>query len=108
MEGERVVGGLRCSEVLADLTEYVDGRLDADRRSRIEAHVGGCSNCARFGGTFGKVVASIREKLVGARPGDDDEPSALAERLMRDLDVRGASVGSPDRQAAGRGSTEDD
>lgn len=95
MQGERTIGGLRCSEVLADLTEYLDGRLDAETRMRIEAHVGGCTNCERFGGSFGKVVAAIRAKLATgtASPGSStpsNEPTSvddaeLAARLIARL-----------------------
>lgn len=66
------VGGLRCSEVLAELSEYVDGELSAERSSQIEAHLMGCSNCERFGASFSGVVRSLR---------DCPEPGPLTSEL---------------------------
>ncbi len=83
MQGERTVGGIRCSEVLAELSEYVDGRLSSEQRHRIEEHVGGCTNCARFGGTFEKVLKSIRAQPVAKTV----EGTALTDRLMGRLDA---------------------
>lgn len=60
MKGERIVAGLRCGEVLEQLSEYLDGRLGAEQRERIEAHVAGCTTCARFGGQFAAVVTALR------------------------------------------------
>jgi anti-sigma factor RsiW len=57
---EREVAGLRCGEVLAGLTEYLAGGLDAATRAKVEAHVQGCSHCERFGGEFGQAVRAIR------------------------------------------------
>jgi anti-sigma factor RsiW len=57
---ERIVGGMRCSEVLALLSEYVDGELDTSAVESIEAHLLGCPNCERFGRNFGSMVVSIR------------------------------------------------
>lgn len=87
MKGERRVGGLLCSEVLADLSEYVDGQLDAARRGAIEAHVAGCDVCARFGGTFGKVVERLRAAGPSSRPPPCDG-------LLEKLDARIAGGGS--------------
>jgi anti-sigma factor RsiW len=64
MRGERTVAGLRCGEVLADLSAYLDGELDADTRAAIEAHVSGCTQCARFGGQFAAVVTALRTRLA--------------------------------------------
>lgn len=74
MQGEREVAGMRCSEVLEDLSAYVDGDLDAARRAQIEAHLAGCNRCERFGGEFGTLVQSVRQH-------DAALPKGVAERL---------------------------
>ncbi len=86
-QGERVVGGLRCSEVLADLSDYMDGHLSAARAGKIEAHLRGCDWCERFGGRFKLAVAALRRELGKA----DDVPreirARLRDRLRRETDT---------------------
>ena len=73
---------MTCAEVLAHLSDYLDSDLGAERRTTMEAHVGGCRNCARFGGMLGTVVRRIREQLDA----DGVLEEAAAERLRRRLD----------------------
>ena len=83
MEHERDVGGLRCTQVLAQLSDYLDGELEEDARERIESHLRGCDWCECFGGEFSAAVKSLRWTLT--TPPALDE--ALRERLherMRD------------------------
>lgn len=74
LKGEREVAGLRCSQVLAGLTEYLEGGLDPALRRRVEAHVGGCDLCERFGGAFGGVVKAIRSSA-------SEPPREVLDRL---------------------------
>lgn len=62
---DRLVAGLRCRDVLADLSEFLDGTLDTERVAAIQAHLAGCDTCARFGGNVGEIVAALRSE--GAR-----------------------------------------
>ncbi|MEZ4455715.1 MAG: zf-HC2 domain-containing protein [Gemmatimonadales bacterium] len=82
---ERTVAGLRCREVLADLSNYLDGELPAERAARIEAHVAGCDWCERFGGRFGAVVGEVRRTLADPAPLPSAAADRLAERLGREL-----------------------
>jgi anti-sigma factor RsiW len=59
---ERSVAGMRCSEVLALLSEYVDGELDSSAVQNIESHLLGCPNCDRFGASFGSMVVLLRRE----------------------------------------------
>ncbi len=68
MKGERTVAGLACSQVLAQLSAYLDGELDADSRRLVDAHLQGCDTCERFGGRFGAVVGSLRRNLGASAP----------------------------------------
>jgi anti-sigma factor (TIGR02949 family) len=82
---EKVVAGLSCSDVLARLSDYVDGELAEAERARVEEHLRGCDGCARFGGEFSATVRALRAHL--ARP--QAVPRALADRLRRALDREG-------------------
>ncbi len=59
---DRLIGGVRCSEVLAHLSDYVDADLDAATTERVENHLLGCPNCEHFGKNFGSMVASLRNE----------------------------------------------
>jgi anti-sigma factor RsiW len=82
IENEKVIAGLSCSDVLARLSDYVDGDLPAEERGRVEEHLRGCEGCARFGGDFAATVRALRAHL-GAPARVSGE---LKERLRRALD----------------------
>jgi anti-sigma factor RsiW len=73
MAENRRIGGVDCFEVLAVLSDYVDGELEAGLRAQVEAHLAGCDACTKFGGEFGAVVQALRERLQSS-----DEPPAAA------------------------------
>lgn len=79
MNGEREVGGVRCGELLAVLSDFIDGSLEPDMRLRMEEHLRGCDACERFGGAFAETVRALRERLA-APEGIGD---ATRERLRR-------------------------
>jgi anti-sigma factor RsiW len=62
MAENRTVGGVTCFEVLAVLSDYVDGELEATMRAKVERHLAGCSACANFGGEFSAVVKATKLK----------------------------------------------
>jgi anti-sigma factor RsiW len=57
---DRVVGGLRCRDVLVLLAEFVDHELDADSLDRVRLHLAGCDTCEKFGGEYADLVARLR------------------------------------------------
>jgi anti-sigma factor RsiW len=79
---ETAVAGLRCSEVLAQLSDYLDGELGVSEVKRIEEHLLGCPNCERFGHNFGSMVVSLRR----APDGTESVDSKLVSRLLTQLD----------------------
>ena len=83
---ERTVAGLRCSEVLAQLSDYIDGELDPSKAKDVEGHLLGCPNCERFGKNFGSMVVSLRSAPETAHPVD----SKLVTRLLAQLDELGS------------------
>jgi len=74
---EQEVAGMRCGEVLAELSDYLDGELLPARRVQLEAHLLGCEACERFGSAFTAVIQALRKR--GGEP-DGDEPQVF-ERL---------------------------
>ena len=81
---ERVVAGMKCSEVLGHLSDYIDGTLDAATRSNIEMHLRGCNWCEQFGGRFSEVVATLRRLLRDPQPLEH----SVAVRLRSFLDAK--------------------
>lgn len=82
MAHDRIVAGLRCTEVLAELSEYVDRQLPRSRTGQIEAHLRDCDWCARFGGDFAGVIAALRADLAAVEPVPDPVRARLHQRLQ--------------------------
>jgi anti-sigma factor RsiW len=84
LDGERVVAGLRCSEVLADLSDYFDGALPPGRRAQLESHVRGCAHCEHFHGRFARDVQLLRRRLAAPDALDSSVAARLRDRLRRE------------------------
>jgi hypothetical protein len=82
MNHEREVAGMRCGEVLAELSDYLDGDMASARRNQVELHLQGCDLCAQFGGVFKTAIQSV--KLIGLDHSQKDFPTF--ERLKMRLD----------------------
>lgn len=81
LPGERTVAGLTCSEVLAELSAYLDRELPAERAGAIEAHVRECQACATFGATFGSLLAEVRARMAAPEPLPADVEARLTAAL---------------------------
>ena len=79
MEDERIVAGLHCGEVLADLTEHLDGRLSPQRTFRIDEHLHGCDDCQRLAEEISAVVRALRSLP------EEPLPPAVEARLLASL-----------------------
>ncbi len=80
---ERLVAGLRCSDVLAVLSDYIDGVLDPPTTTRVDEHLRGCDWCEKFGGRFAGIVETLRLHLGEPEPLPADIAARLRERLRR-------------------------
>ncbi|HEY3570631.1 MAG TPA: zf-HC2 domain-containing protein [Thermoanaerobaculia bacterium] len=79
MQDEQIVAGLHCGEVLADLSEHLDGRLSLDRAERIDEHLAGCAECRRL---LDEVTAAVR--VVRQLP-EEPLPPEVEELLIESL-----------------------
>ncbi len=84
---DRMVAGMRCREVLAELSDFVDDALPEERAAQIRAHVKDCDWCERFGGEFAAVIKGFRRALAVADPIDPGIERRLRERMRRELVV---------------------
>jgi RNA polymerase sigma-70 factor (ECF subfamily) len=91
---DRILAGLHCGEVLAELTAFLDGGLPADRARRIQEHVKDCDDCERFGSEFSAAVFALREIL--SEPGRDEAvEKRLLDRLHAEIDaITGKAAGA--------------
>lgn len=85
MPHDRRVAGIRCGEVLEDLSAYVDGQLPPDRVETIRAHLRGCDWCERFGGRFAAAVALLRAELREPDPLAAGVQDRLRRRLREEI-----------------------
>lgn len=81
MAHDRDVAGIRCTSVLAHLSEYIDGELDNETRSRIDAHLAGCDWCEQFGGVFSSIIRDLRRSLADPPGPPQDVQDRLFDRL---------------------------
>lgn len=82
---------LSCEEVLALLSDYLDGELPPTALPEVEAHLGACDGCTRFGGEFRRTVEALRDHL---RSGPC-LPARVRARLGELLDREGSGGEGP-------------
>ncbi len=81
---ERRVAGLMCRDVLALLSDFLDGELDPAKRQRVIEHLHGCNWCEHFGGQFSRVIESLRRELREPAPLRADVAARLRKRLAKE------------------------
>jgi anti-sigma factor RsiW len=70
------VDDLTCRELVALVTNYLEGALTLGERSRFERHLGTCSVCPRY---VEQLRATVR---VLGKLGEDDVPSPARSALL--------------------------
>ena len=80
-----------CEEVLAELYSYLDGELTDDKRTRIGAHLDGCSPCLEAFDFEAELRVVIKQRCR------DEVPDALRKRVAESLSKldRDLGLGSP-------------
>lgn len=83
---EHVVAGMTCGQVLAVLSDFLDGDLDEAKRQQVTEHLRGCDWCERFGGRFSAIIGSLRRELAEPPPLNAEVALRLRSRIANALD----------------------
>jgi len=81
------VTDLVCAEGVDLLMDYLEGDVDADLRTAIEAHLAGCPRCVAFVASYRETPAVLRRATVAKLP------PALSRSLL--ASVRAARSAPP-------------
>ena len=76
---------LTCKDFLAELSDFLDERLDAELRTKLERHIAACPNCW--------VIADTTKKTIQIYKGMDPcpIPGDVETRLMQALERKMAA-----------------
>lgn len=76
---------LTCRDFLAELTDYLDERIDAELRAKLERHITECPNCW--------VIADTTKKTIKIYKGMEPYPipAEVESRLMNALEKKMAA-----------------
>ncbi len=76
---------LTCRDFLAELTDYLDERIDAELRAKLERHITECPNCW--------VIADTTKKTIQIYKGMEPYPipEEVESRLMKALEKKMAA-----------------
>lgn len=74
---------IKCKDMLGDLSEYIDGELEADLCAEIEAHMRDCPVCQVMVDTLRKTV------IIYRKHGQVEIPPDVRSRLYAVLDLEG-------------------
>lgn len=59
-----------CQELLGELSDYVDGELEAALCAELEAHLAGCPDCRVMVDTLRKTIVLYRRQARADLPSD--------------------------------------
>ena len=76
---------LTCRDFLAELSDYLDERIDAELRAKLEQHITECPNCC--------VIADTTKKTIRIYKGMEPFPipQEVESRLMKALEKKMAA-----------------
>jgi anti-sigma factor RsiW len=77
---------LTCKDFLRELSDYLDESLEAEIRSKIEAHIAECPNCWVIADTTRKTIKIYKGMEPHPLPGDVE--SRLMQALERKMAAR--------------------
>ena len=74
-------GGKDCQEILGQLSDYIDGELEAKLCAELDAHLAECENCQIMFDTLRKTITLYHSQALAALPPD------VEERLLHVLEL---------------------
>ncbi len=86
---------MNCKDLLTQLDDYLDSRLDQDAAGEVESHLAGCANCS----AHARVERLLRERLQ-ALPAPVP-PKGYSRRVLVGADTMRRAVARPQRPAMG-------
>jgi anti-sigma factor (TIGR02949 family) len=69
-----------CSDLLGNLSSYIDGELSEEMCAEFQKHIAGCENCRVVFDTTTRTIY-----LYQHNPADETLPAAVRERLFSKL-----------------------
>lgn len=75
-----------CDAILANISAYLDGELDATACAAIEAHCAGCARCAPLVDGLRRTIGLCRDAATAPLP--EDVRARARESVRRLLDER--------------------
>jgi hypothetical protein len=59
----KIIAGLHCSDILKNLSSYMDKELDPHTVDKIQQHLDECNWCTQFGGQFIATLSAMKITL---------------------------------------------
>lgn len=78
---------LTCKDFLHELSDYLDGTVDAELKSKLQSHISECPNCWVIFDTSNKTIQVYKGMEAQAMPQE------VHDRLMSALEKRMAAKG---------------
>ena len=72
---------MNCSDFLKELTDYLDGVIDADTRAELDEHLAWCHNCFVICNTTKQTIEIYRDSELYELP--DDLRSKLRSAIVQ-------------------------
>lgn len=74
---------MKCKEIITNLSDYLDGELDADLLEALQKHLDGCEDCRMVVDTTKKTIQIFCDTDPVPLPADVDQQlqQALAAKL---------------------------
>lgn len=87
---------MKCSDFLKELTDYLDGVIDARTKAELEEHLQWCHNCYVVCNTTQRTIEIYRDSELYELP--DDLRSRLRSAIMSRCEESKAAGGSGNNQ----------
>jgi anti-sigma factor RsiW len=73
---------LPCTEIIGFLADYLDGELDADRRSEFDRHLAVCPSCVAYLETYKETIRMAKAAELPPAEVVDEAPEDLIKAIL--------------------------